>query len=78
MDLSPNGNSGLRALWTGDKQKGAKSQRRDSPWLIAQRPEGQVCTGGLMKEAVRDKDGEDMLNWFTGNLKAGLSLDFTL
>lgn len=69
--------------WEGtldrDKQKGAKSQRRDSPWRIAQEPEGQ-CLHWRVNErsSERDKVSEDMLNWIMGNLKVGLSLDFTL
>lgn len=30
------------------------------------------CTGGLMKDTVRDKAGEGMLNWTMGTLKIGL------
>lgn len=68
---------GGRTLWTGDKHKGAKSQRRDSPWHIAQEREGQ-CLHWRVNQRSCDKVGEDMLNRIMGTLKAGLSLDFNL
>lgn len=58
----------------GTSTMGAKSQRRDSAGYIAQPWEGQlVCTGELVKEALRD-NAEDRLNQIVGTLEVRLRL----
>lgn len=78
MDLSPKGKSGLWDAEVGGLSGQGTSTREQSPkggtlhGSLHKSQKGGVCTGGLMKDTVRDKAGEGMLNWTMGTLKIGL------
>lgn len=63
----------------GGHEGGSKvPKERFSAVYCTRAKKGSVCSGELMKEAMRDKVGGDRLNQIITTLKVGLNLDFTL